>query len=247
MSLNVTMTDSFDINAWSEETYKSSYGFLGLGTKTKTVYDFYNAYFQNSKSLSINWLNVAYYTASVILLPPPTLDPMFVKALDLLPSPYNGSNPIHVSAFTEFFTSFGTAFTDSIVLGGSFTGYLWYDKQLLSIQTKEEIIEEAHWSFLNIINSGHGSNSTTYNVSTSFSGTLITEYAYLGGDTNFAMNQWNEWLPTVLSDLAIVQYHIQPITLLITNSTIQANVVDALSDYANGAIQQLSAYITSLQ
>lgn len=241
------MTDSFDINAWSEETYKSSYGFLGLGTRTKEVYDYYNAYFTNSKSLSISWLNIAYYEATVVLLPPPTLDPMFVKALSLLPSPYNTSNPMHVSAYAEFFTSFGTAFTDSIVLGGSFAGYLWYDKQLLSVQTKEEIIQEAHWSFLNIINSGHGSNSTTYNVSTSFTGTLITEYSYLGGNTNFAMNQWDEWLPTVLGDLAIVQYHLQPITLLITNATIQANVVTALSDYANESIQQLSEYIASLQ
>lgn len=182
------------------------------------------------------------------MLPPPTLDPMFVKALSLLPSPYNGSNPVHRDAYTEFFITFGTAFTDSIVLGGSFTGYLWYDKQLLSVQTKEEIIEEAHWSFLNIINSGHGSNSTTYNVSTSFSGTLVTEYAYLGGDTiSFSMNQWNEWLPTVLGDLAIVQYHIQPITLLITDPIIQANVVSALTDYANESIQQLGEYIASLQ
>lgn len=245
--LNATMTDSFDINAWSSTTVSSSYGFLGLGSRSKTTLKFYDAYFTQGKSLSISWLNIAYYTATVIMLPPPALDPMFVKSLNLLPSPYNSNSSIDRDAYFQFFTSFGTSFVDEIILGGSFTGYLWYDKQLLSVQTKEEIIEESHWSFLNIINSGHGSNTTTYNVSTEFSGTLVVEYDYIGGNPNFQMNQWNDWLPTVVNNLAVVQYHLQPITLLITDPVMQSNVISALSDYADFSIRELNEYIASLQ
>lgn len=71
VQINVTMTDSFDVNAWSTYFYQDSYGFLGLGTATKTVYEFYHAFYhefyhefyrefyhefyQGDQSLVMNW------------------------------------------------------------------------------------------------------------------------------------------------------------------------------------------------
>ena len=246
INITVTMTDTFSGTAWSEYFYESSYGFMGMGTKTKEIYEFYSNYYTNQKSLSSNWITIAYETLTMPILPMPIINPLFIKAVDMLPV-YNGSNPYTKNMYFEFFQTFGTAFADQIVLGGKYQFDLWYDTMFIQSQSYTEISEEAHESYLGIIGDGHGHSYEIKNVNKEFVGSIEYYYLYEGGNIDYQVNEWDEWLQTIKGNESVVQYHLQPITLLINDQNKVTSIMAAFKDYAFDAINELNQYIKSLQ
>lgn len=243
IQLNLTMTDSFNVNAWSNYHYTSSYGFLGMGTETTDIYQYYNEYFSNDRSLVMQWLQIAYYEAEAPILPAPELDPIFVESLDKLPPTYDSSNGTNKELFYIFLQTFGLGVVDQATFGGYFECKMWYGKELVFQNSGEQISEYASWSFLGIIGDGHGHSSTTYKVNQLFNSTLEMEWMYFGGNITYGINEWALWLPTIKDDMAIIQYHLLPITMFVENNNTRANLVSAMTDYATEAEQKLANYI----
>lgn len=245
IQLSATMTDYFDIEAWSTFSYSCS-NMFGFGSKSTVVYDFYDMYYINDKSLSITWLELSYVTVTAPILPPPRLNPEFVIALDKLPLNYDPLNPDNQEIFFEFIRSFGIAVVDQIVLGGYFQCNMYYDKSLLSQYSGQEISEFASWSFAGIIGDGHGHTSNNTKVNIQFNQSLIIASIFVGGEQNFTIDEYEEWARTVKANQQIIKYHLQPITNFITNANTQYNVQAAILDYTNLSVQQLQNYINSL-
>ena len=246
IQLNLTMTDSFSVDAWSNYHYTSSYGFLGMGTKTSDIYKYYNEYYNADKSLVMFWLQIAYYLAAAPIIPMPQLDPLFVQALKMLPDLYDPKNTTTQKEYFDFLQTFGLAVVDEVILGGYFQCKLWYGKELVFQQSEEDISVHASWSFLGIIGDGYGHQSKNYQVDQAFNSTLAVEYSYLGGNLTFDITQWQLWLDSVDSDLAVISYHLLPITLFIENDLIRNNVMAAMSDYTALAEEELAEYIENI-
>ena len=246
INVNVTMTETFDCQAYTDLFYSSNYGLFDMGTKTTQVYEFYSEYYTNSKSLSANYLTISYLTLTMPLLPLPKINPLFTQYVDFLP-PYDSTNQTVQEYYFLLFQSFGTAVADVITLGGKFSFDLWYDNQFCKTYSYEQIVESAHWSFIGICGSGYGHSQTIQNVSSEFINKMEFDYSYLGGNITYSYNDWAYWLESVKGDMAVIQYHLQPITLLVQDEAKQADILLAFNDYAQDSINDLNAYIESLQ
>jgi len=247
LNLNITMTDTFDGTAWEDFFYQSSYGFMGLGSKTKEIYKFYHNNYIGHQSLIKNWLYISYLTATLPLLPPPKLHPVLITELSKLPRIYDTTNLTCQHLYFDFLATFGNAFPDEIVLGGNFYFDLWYDNIFISEESIEWIKENAHWSFMGIIGNGHGSSYSYSQVDKDFKATIECQYGYIGGDNvNYDANQYKVWLNSVKNNMQPVKYHLQPIDLLIDDKIIAANIRNASRDYVKLSVTQLTDYINGI-
>lgn len=243
LNINVTMTDHFNGEAWSKYFYTSSYGFLGLGKKSKEVYEFYSNLLDHKKSLVSNWVLISYETITYPIMPRPKLNELFIKNLNLLNN-YDPLNETIINEYHTFFQTFGNAFIDQIVIGGSFRFNILYDEAFISSHSIEWVKENAHWSFIGIIGDGHGKSYSYESVDNDFKYSLLSEYEYMGGDTvSFGPNMWKNWLDTIYNRKAIIKYNSWPITKIISDERIKRNIQMALDDYVKKADDDLQKFI----
>lgn len=243
VEFNVVMQSSFNIQAYYDQQTDSS-GFLGFGTDSSEVYRFYSNYYQEQKSLSKIVLTIAFteMTSPAIPFPTQQLDPIFMKALKLLPA-YDRN---HLLPYIEFILTYGMAVIDDITLGGIFESNIWYDNMFNSVYSQEQITESSSWSFAGIIGDGHGSSSDNYFVDKKFNATIVSEYWYVGGNVTMRQDQYLDWAASVESNQQIIKYHLIPITYFIQNKTIAANIAAAIADYELNSSNMLNTYIKNM-
>lgn len=241
---SVLMQEQYSIDAWSRY-HSSSSSFFGLGSKTKDTYRFYQQHYQESKSLSKNLLELAYYRITAPAFPMPALSASFSQALNTLPifDPYN---PVIVNHYNQWLTTWGMAVIDEITLGGYFEANVWYDKYFNTVWSGEQISEYSGWSVGKIVSSEHYKSHNTTRYHQEFSDQMKIEYIYIGGSDKYDMTQFDQWAATVQNNLQVIKYHLQPISYLITNQTIRANVEKAIQFFTKQSVRDLQDYVTSL-
>jgi hypothetical protein len=237
----VTFQSTFNLNAWSDTKTTSHYAF-GMGTKTKEVYRYYDAYYKEHKSLSSVILQLAYYKATSPVLPLPVLNPMFTEALNKLP-PYNANSK---NMYYQFLQTWGIAVIDEVILGGYFEVDMWYDSSINQIYSGEQISESSEWSFAGIIGDGYGHFYDKNKIDKRFNQSISVSYEYIGGANNFIPNQYKLWAKTVKDNLQVIKYHLQPITFFITDTTKKNNIALAIKDYCQMSVNELQQYIDDL-
>lgn len=241
-NINVTMTDIFNGNTW-EHWYHKHHGWFG--SSSKEVYKFYSEYFQSSKSLVSNWLEISYQALTLVDIPPLKLDPMFQLALNKLPKIYNNDT---MEIYFEFLGTFGTAFAYEIVYGGKFTFDIWYNSTYIHTESIEWIKKNSHWSFMGFIGGGHGSSYTSQYVDKEFHESLLFEYSYQGGNIqSYGYNQWKLWLASIKDNQMPLKWKLMPITFTISDTLIKNNVNLALVDYAKNSELNLAKYIQAIK
>lgn len=247
VEFNVVMQSSFNIKAYYDKQTETS-DFLGFGSSSKEVYRFYSNYYQEQKSLSKIILTIAFteMVAPAFPFPLHQLNPMFVKAVNLLPM-YDRTNNKSIMMYTEFILTYGMAVIDDITLGGIFESNIWYDNTFNSVYSEEQITESSSWSFAGIIGNGHGSSSDNYFVDKRFNATIVSEYWYVGGNVTMKQDEYLDWAATVESNQQVIKYHLVPITYFIQNATIAKSVQLAINDYGIKSNNTLNAYIRDIQ
>lgn len=244
-NINVTMTDTFNGNTW-QKWYNTHYSFFGY--KSKEIYKFFSEYYQSTRSLVSNWLEISYKSLTLVDLPPLNLDKEFQLALSKLPKIYSSTNHTTRDFYFDFFESFGTAFAYEIVYGGKFTFNIWYNASYISNKSLEWIKKNSHWSFAGFIGGGHGSSYVSKYVDKQFHESLVFDYSYEGGDTqSYSFNQWIEWAKSIKMRQAPIKYRLLPITFAINDKLIVENINAALTDYATVAKQKLNEYIEKIK
>ncbi len=243
VELSVIVQETFDMTAYYEMYYESS-DFFGFGSDSEEIYKFYQAHYVGEKSLSKIVLQLSYYRMTAPAFPLPELNQEFTIAVDSLP--IYDQTPATQNMYFQFLQTWGTAVIDEVILGGSFESYMWYDREYNTLYTEQEISESSSWSFAGVIGDGHGKIIHQSNFDQGFNESLTIEYKYIGGGNTFNMTQYLDWAETVIDNLQIVKYHLQPITYFITDKSKKIYVGMAVEDYTKMSIDQLDAYINSL-
>lgn len=238
-SINVMQND-FDLKMYSHTKTEESYGFLGLGTKTKEVYRYYETIRKQHKSQTMVLVDIAYKKV-ILRTIPLNFNHIFNESLHRLP-PYDHSTNYKV--YEQFFDAFGTAVIDAVTLGGRLELDMWYDYALNSKYTKEYIHESCSWSFLDIVSYAKDKQHTDMKVDRAINNTLKIEYKFTGGDQMMTIANYYDWLPTVKYNMVPIRYHIVPISeLIIDNDEKKAHVKTALIDYLTKGQNELNEYI----
>jgi hypothetical protein len=243
VNMNVTETTSFSGKTW-QYFYHHYHTWFGFGSKSIEVYKFYENFYKKQKSLVTNWLFISYERLTYPLLPPPKLSKPFEDTINQLPRCYNITTR---DKYFYLFETFGTAIIDELTLGGKFKLDIWYDSQFISEKDIEWIKRNAHYSFLGIAHWGSGSEYSYKHVDKKFNTTMLFDYSYLGGNPTYKPDEWNKWLPTIQDNMEVVQYHLEPIRILIDDPIIRDNIDRAFDDYKAKAVIELDDYIHSLQ
>lgn len=239
--LNIVMQSHYDIKAEYYSKVKSK-SFLGMATKTEEIYRYYEAKYQQNKSLSkiILTLSIEQYAAPILL--DITLNPYFVKYIDMLPK-FNISNWY---IYEELFESFGSGVIDSITLGGRFDINMYYDTVIGEMNDVEIIKKYSKWSFLGLFGSGHGSSDNEQEVNKDFDKSLKVDYNYLGGNDRMAANQYADWAKTVESNPEIIFVSVLPITTFVKDEQKKEWITEALYEYSKKSMFELDDYIKNL-
>lgn len=242
---SVVMQEQFDIDAWSDNKYSSSSGFLGLGSDTKEIYKFYQQHYQGKQSMSKIILSLVYYRITAPAFPMPDLNEQFEKELSILPA-FNRNDSFVVQQYNQFFNTWGMAVVDEITLGGYFEANVWYNDYFNSVYSGEMITEFSHWTIGHMIDNDHFKFTNTSRYNQEFDQSTMIEYVYVGGYDKYNISQFDQWAGSVKDNLQIVKYHLQPLSYFIIDQTIRDNVERAIEYFTKQSMSQLQEYINSL-
>lgn len=157
-----------------------------------------------------------------------------------LPEQYNAD------VYADFLAQYGTHFIKGVVVGGQAILDAVISDEYYSTSTEAQLSTNLKALFYDLL--GY-SNSFGDNY-TSFQAESFGQFSVLGGNQAIvaqANPSWfQQWLQSVSSAPAAISYSLAPITDLVTNPTIQANIQLAINTYLLAASEQTEAILDSL-
>lgn len=243
LTFSQIMQNDFSLDA-SFYYHKSSSGWFGISSKSKTIHRYYQARIQENKSMALMDLYILHCKTTAPAIIKFHLDPEFEKSLDQLPKEFNEDTKLD---YFEFIQDFGTEVTDTVYLGGKFTTQLWYEQNINSLYKKEDIEKYSSWSFANIIGNGHGSSSITVEENKDFALGLKSEFSFHGGNETMNPNQYLDWAHTVTENLFPVKYETIPISFFVKDSNLRLQIEKAIQIYLSNSVDQFNQFIQKLK
>jgi len=211
----------------------SDSGFFSSSSTTSEQF-FYESLQKNySLSLQANFL----LSYSVVILPPYSSTPEFQIDVASLPATYAGNE----QAYQEFIDSYGTDFITGANMGGQLVANVFFESCFLATENEDYVSHSSSSSIFGIAGDSSGgqfSNTSASeqfkqwsDVSISLLGGNGSAYGVLGWNNTINPTQLEQWKASIMSRPQPVKFSMQPITSLITDANIAANVKAALASY----------------
>jgi len=203
-----------------------------FGSKSKTVYHFYEKYFEEDSALTFVYQSRSWYKLTLPPLPPPSLHPRAATVLSLLPPKYIASDPNNVRLYRNVIQSLGTHIVYSAMFGGTQQMVAWFHKCMLSTYNVDWVKEQSGWSFFGIISDNSGKINYNSKLNANFVSWSSVEVDYAGGKAfQYEPSDVDEWVVTIKDRPIPTWYDVLPISMLIEDPSLSASYAAAVEDY----------------
>jgi len=235
---DVTMTKSeYEVkyaNRWS------SSGFLGMSRSSYEVFYYLNRFeYFNEYSISmrrtLSWYDL---TLSPIILFNQELtnkymDPDLKYMIDHLEEDYERPNvKLYYRAIIDFW---GTEFVTHCVMGGEANTEAYFKKDLIKTHEISRIIQESSFSFLGLINSRNYNFKNDTKIAQWLRESAHVRTRFIGGRVNqnevTTKTPWDSFVESLRTEPTAINYKLMPITFLIKNPKLKANMEVAINEY----------------
>jgi len=203
-----------------------------FGSSSKTVYHFYEKYFEEDSALIYMYQSRSWYQLTLPPLPPPNLSPMAEQVIDQLPAKYDPRDPDNTRLYMNAITSIGTHFVSTAMFGGieHMTG--WFHKCLLSTYSVDYVQEQSGWSFLGLIYDNSGNVNYNEKLDMNFVSWSNVQVNYIGGKAfDYDPSEFTDWVDTLKDRPLPTTYQVLPISFLIQDPQKQNSYDQAVKDY----------------
>jgi hypothetical protein len=243
ISYQTFMTKQFDGSMWYH-TYSKSDVFLGFGKKTKECYAYYENHLLRKKAYDVRFATIAYERHSMAVLQNAKLTRQLEASIAALPRVYDKLDPEVKLKYFHFLQANGYAFVDDVHLGGHMKMENFIDMSYVNTKDINWVKEQSSWSILNIIKSKYDVKFFSEHLDKDFNAASQPSYMFVGGDTT--MTNYTEWKVTVKNNMAPVKFNLQPITSIIGDKILAANLDAAYIDYVKEADYETKTYMADL-
>jgi len=203
-----------------------------FGGKSKTVYHFYQKYFEEDSALTFVYQSRSWYKLTLPPLPPPPLHPKAAQVIATLPSKYNPSDPNNVRLYRNAIRSLGTHFVYTAMFGGIQQMTAWFHKCMLSTYNVDWVEEQSGWSFFGIISDKNGRINYNSKLNVNFVEWSSVEVDYAGGKAfQYEPSDFSDWVTTLKDRPIPTLYDVMPVSMLIEDPSISASYALAVGDY----------------
>jgi len=207
-----------------------------FGSKSKTVFHFYQKYFEEDSALTFVYQSRTWYRLTLPPLPPPSLHPKAQQVINLLPAKYNPYDADNLRRYRNAIQSLGTHVVYTAEFGGIQKMVSWFHKCLLSTYSEDWVKEQSGWSFFGIITDNSGHYNYNSNLNLTFTQWSSVEVDYTGGKAfKYEPSDFNEWVLTLKDRPTPTKFDVLPISMLITDPALSASYEAAVTDYLGQA------------
>ena len=223
--------------------WSHSSSWFGLFSKSKETIDFSEQYYEQDDASSTNYLWVSFYKIDQSKWSGIQVDSIFQQIVGMLPRTYDASTK---SSYFSFFSRYGTDYITTLHMGGTMQANVEFHKCFSSSYSAEWVFEMSSFSLLGLINIGSEKDKYEKKVDENFKKYSKTYLCYVGGDQSLNATDWQQWMGTIHNAYMPTQIETQPLTDLVTDPVIKANLVQARKDYLMKAQETFNATLTTL-
>jgi hypothetical protein len=213
-----------------------------FGSSSKTVYHFYEKYFEEDSALTFVYQSRSWYQLTLPPLPPPSLNPKVAAVIEQLPPQYTPEDPENVRLYQNAIQSLGTHFVYSSMFGGTQQMVGWFHKCLLSTYSEDFVEEQSSWSFLGLIYGSSGSINYNMKLNENYVSWSDVTVQFIGGKAfEYEPGDFNEWVDSLKDRPLPTLYNVLPISFLIQDADRQNSYDQAVKDYMKQSYNTTSA------
>lgn len=224
--------------------HEDDWGFLGFGasSQTSTFYHYYEYFYKKEFSLALSMLELDYYSLYTSLAGP--LSSMAQMSIAKLPEKYENSTKL---IFKQFIDTYGTHVVLKANMGGLIWSENWYDSCLEKIYSEDWVKNEVRTGlfFFGLISETERSEDhTKIQRSPVFVQNSVMLNQLYGGTTNLPIEKWNEWIPSVKSNLQPTSQVLVPIYKILPQGLKREALKMAMKEYRQQSSEQIEKTIS---
>jgi len=210
-----------------------------FGSSTKTVYHFYEKYFEEDSALTYVYQSRSWYELTLPPLPPPSINPKVAQVIQSLPEKYNPKDPENLRLYRNAIESLGTHFVYSAMFGGIQQLVSYFHKCLLSTYSEDYVQEQSSWSFLGLIYGDSGHINYNMKLDENYVRWSEATVTYMGGKAfEYDPSRFNDWVETLKDRPIPTQTSVLPISFIIGDPVRKSSYDLAVQDYMKDAMNR---------
>jgi len=218
-----------------------------FGSKSKTVYHFYEKYFEEDSALTYVYQSRSWYKLTLPPLPPPSMHPKAAQVVNTLPPKYIPSDANNKRLYRNAIESLGTHFIYTAELGGTQQMVAWFHKCMLSTYSEDWVEQQSGWSFFGIISDNSGKINYNSKLNLNYVQWSSVEVEYCGGKAfQYEPSDFTDWVSTLKDRPIPTTFDVIPVSMLIQDPSLsasyQAAVVDYMADSYNITMQTQNTF-----